>query len=1329
MEIPRVVPQRRLMRTQTAPFFILILSRAKAIRRQFERECRPILPMITPTPAILITISVLWLGVCTSVQAACLPPPANLVSWWQAEGDATDDASTNNGTLQGGVSYAPGMVGQAFSFDGASGYIQVADSRGLDFGPTSPITIELWAYWNGTSLNNGMAFVTKRIDCGTSWNYEMAMDSTYGLQFNGAPDSGLLTGVLMPSHTWTHLAGTFDGGTYRFYTNGVLIGTASGSLGPANSSPLTIGAVSGCSFFPGLLDEVSIYNTALSASEISAIYNAGSAGKCPLPMPPTITNQPMNQFVTVGQTASFLVSAAGSRPLSYVWRLNGDSVSGATNSALTIQSVQFTNAGTYSVMISNAYGSTVSSNAMLTVRAPITRYVNINNPSPFAPYSTWPTAATNIQNAVDSALAGDSILVTNGLYLGTTGTNAVTATNGVIIQSVNGATATLIDGGGAMRCAYLANGTSLAGFTVTNGFSSGDGGGLWCDSPGIVVSNCVLTGNTSSNNGGGVLGGTLNNCTLTDNSAPGSSVVGGGGAFGATLNNCILTHNSAQNNGGAATACTLNYCTVTENQAGWGGGVADGTINFCTLSGNSSITFGGGAYGIYYCTLNSCSLLNNTSGAGGGAAFATLNNCLLFGNVAQSPSGGSYAAPGGGEYFSDLNNCTVSGNLSATDGGGAYGGNFYNSIILYNQSPTEPNYAVGTDYPNSAINFCCTTPLPWRGVGNISADPQFTDLAHICATSPCRGAGSAAYTQGADIDGQAWLSPASIGCDEYYAGSVTGALSVAISVPYTNIAAGFSLGLNALIGGHASLSTWDFGDGITVSNAPFTSYAWGASGIYSVVLRAYNDGNPAGVSATVDIQVVPAPTNYVVTANTLANAPYSSWSTAATNIQDAINAAAVPGTLVLVSNGLYQAGGLVVNGETDLVAVAAFPLTVQSVNGPAATLINGNGTVRCAYLTNGAMLTGFTLTNGATGGNGGGVWCTPTGVTVSNCIITGCSAGYSGGGAFQGAFYNCAFVTNSAAYSGGGVWLGSLTNCTLTNNSAGNGGGVYESVVNRSTLNHNSAATYGGGMDSSGLNNCLVLNNLAEYGGGSSAGLLNNCTVTGNSASTAGGGSSGSALNNCIVYYNTASSGTNFDSYCTLAYCCSTPFPSAAGNFTSAPQFVNLGAANFRLQTNSPCINTGNNAYVMGTTDLDGRPRIVGGTVDVGAYEFQGPGIGEFIAWLQQYGLLTDGSADYVDSDGDGMNNWQEWIAGTNPTNAVSVLEFSRISLVSGGVSLLWTNTTTGRSYFVQRSTSPAAPFAPVATNLTGVSGSMSYADTNAPARGPAFYRVGVHLQ
>ena len=135
---------------------------------------------------------------------------------------------------------------------------------------------------------------------------------------------------------------------------------------------------------------------------------------------------------------------------------------------------------------------------------------------------------------------------------------------------------------------------------------------------------------------------------------------------------------------------------------------------------------------------------------------------------------------------------------------------------------------------------------------------------------------------------------------------------------------------------------------------------------------------------------------------------------------------------------------------------------------------------------------------------------------------------------------------------------------------------------------------------------------------------------------------------------------------------------------------------------------------------------MVGGTVDIGAYEFQPGTSGAFIGWLQRYGLPTNGSADHTDSDHDGMNNWQEWVCGTCPTNPLSVLRLLSAAPAGTNVTVSW-QSVTGVSYFLARSANLASPFTVVATNILGQAGTTTYGDTNATGAGSLFYRVGVN--
>ena len=183
------------------------------------------------------------------------------------------------------------------------------------------------------------------------------------------------------------------------------------------------------------------------------------------------------------------------------------------------------------------------------------------------------------------------------------------------------------------------------------------------------------------------------------------------------------------------------------------------------------------------------------------------------------------------------------------------------------------------------------------------------------------------------------------------------------------------------------------------------------------------------------------------------------------------------------------------------------------------------------------------------------------------------------------------------------------------------------------------------------------------------------------------------------------------------------------GNITNKPAFLDLAGGNLRLASNSPCLNAGDNAFAPGATDLDGRARITGGTVDMGAYEFQ-PGVsGVFLGWLQEYGLRTDGTDDTSDTDGDRANNFQEWRAGTIPTNALSALRLLTPSAFGPDLVVRWASVP-GKSYFLTRSTNlvTGAGFVPLAQNLPGQPDTTIYTDTNAASNGGRnyFYQVGV---
>jgi hypothetical protein len=195
---------------------------------------------------------------------------------------------------------------------------------------------------------------------------------------------------------------------------------ATGSI-VQNSYPLYLGGdaqpPSGHSYlFNGLVDEVSLYNRALTASEIELIYITGIGGKCPVP--PSITTQPNNQTVNAGTTATLVVSATGTQPLNYQWNFNGTNIAGATNTSLILTNVQIGQAGNYTVLVTNLFGSVLSSNAILVVTLDHFAW----NPIPSPRFVNTPFSV--VIRAQD---------LTNGLFTNFTGTAILDSTNGVAV--------------------------------------------------------------------------------------------------------------------------------------------------------------------------------------------------------------------------------------------------------------------------------------------------------------------------------------------------------------------------------------------------------------------------------------------------------------------------------------------------------------------------------------------------------------------------------------------------------------------------------------------------------------------------------------------------------------------------------------------------------------------------------------------------------------------------------------------------------------------------------------------------------------------------------
>ncbi|MFM2081893.1 MAG: hypothetical protein RL380_584, partial [Verrucomicrobiota bacterium] len=195
--------------------------------------------------------------------------------------------------------------------------------------------------------------------------------------------------------------------------------------------------------------------------------------------PPAITNQPASRTNNLGTTATFSVVVTGTAPFAYQWRFNGTNILGANTNSLSLANVQGTNAGGYTVVVTNAYAAVTSSVATLTVNVaptittpPASRTNTLGSTATFtvvasgfpAPAYVWKFNTVNIPGATNATLTLTNVAATNA------GNYTVLVAN--LLGSTLSSVATLTVNSAAPPALTLAPG---AGNTVTLTFASTSG--------------------------------------------------------------------------------------------------------------------------------------------------------------------------------------------------------------------------------------------------------------------------------------------------------------------------------------------------------------------------------------------------------------------------------------------------------------------------------------------------------------------------------------------------------------------------------------------------------------------------------------------------------------------------------------------------------------------------------------------------------------------------------------------------------------------------------------------------------------------------------------
>ncbi len=366
----------------------------------------------------------------------CVAPPTNLISWWRGEGNALDAVSGNDGFAYGGADYGPGRVGTGFLMSGSGSVVQINGQSPPNL-QIQDLTIEAWIRRASTTATSRDGNGNGHIFGFDSGGYGLYLNPSGHPALSKVQISAVTSTASITDTNLHHLAVTKSNSVVIFYIDGVAYPASAYNPGFTFTTPAYIGGLLTNYTFWGTIDEVSVYNRALSASEVQSVFNAAGSGKCSAPIPPFFILQPTNQSALVGSNVIIAAVAAGSVALSYQWSFNGTAISGATSSVLTLNNAQFSQSGNYSVTVTNMAGSVTSTNAPLTIVFPpaTVRVLNTNVPSGSTVTVPITLAANGNENGLAFSLNFDQTKLTYaGVSLGSGASGGflipnITATN------------------------------------------------------------------------------------------------------------------------------------------------------------------------------------------------------------------------------------------------------------------------------------------------------------------------------------------------------------------------------------------------------------------------------------------------------------------------------------------------------------------------------------------------------------------------------------------------------------------------------------------------------------------------------------------------------------------------------------------------------------------------------------------------------------------------------------------------------------------------------------------------------------------------------------